>query len=120
MSSNRIAYSENGAPISEEPLYRLAKGGASKPNAIGTCDITKAHDSKGGGVSNKYVLANMKPVARVQSRHRVSPSPRKIPQYKLDIMALEMLSKMATDVHMPLEMMLKQQTSIRRNLPRFR
>ena len=120
MSSNKIAYSRHGAPISERPHYRLAKGGASKPEAKGTCDIDKAHDSQGGGVRNYYVLANMKPVARVKSRNRVSPSPRKIPNYELDIMELEMLSKMAVDVHMPLEMMLKQQTSIRRNLPRFR
>ena len=120
MSSNRIAYSENGAPLSEKPHYRLAKGGASKPNARGTCDISTAHNSQGGGIQNKYVLANLKPVARVQARHRVSPSPRKIPIYELDIMALELLSKMAVNVQMPLEMMLQQKSSIRRNLPRFR
>ena len=67
MSSNKIAYSDNGAPLTKQPHYRLAKGGASKPYASGTCDISTAHDSNGCGLKNYYVLANLKPVTRVQS-----------------------------------------------------
>ena len=115
MSSNRIKYAHDGSNF---PLYSLSKG--RKPQDMSTCHFSSGELRVKSGIQNYYVLANMQPVARVQSRHRVSPSPRKIPNYELDIMALEMLSKMAVDVHMPLEMMLKQQTSIRRNLPRFR
>ncbi len=82
MSSNRIAYSNTGAPLKQEPQYRLAKGRSAKPDAVGTCDLCEERDRMARGVRNTFVLATMKPVARVQSRHRVSPSPRKIPKYK--------------------------------------
>ena len=120
MSANKIAYAEHDLPLGKTPHYKLAKGSSTNPNGIGTCDLYKAGDREGSGITNSFVLERMKPVARVQSRHRVSKSPRKIPNYELDVMALEMLSKMAVNVQMPLEMMLQQQSRIRRNLPRFR
>ena len=124
MSSNRIAYSENGAPLSENPHYRLAKGGSAKPKAMGTCDISRAHDSLGGGIPNYYVLAKMKPVARVQSRHRVSPSPRKIPNYEMEsiIDKSAILNPIGAAMGQvaSLSMIMMQRNQIRMNLPRFR
>lgn len=62
--------------------YYLAKGKGSKPKARGTCLINKA---EGSGLQNSYVLEHEHFVQRprVQSRFSVSPSPRKVPRYKL-------------------------------------
>lgn len=120
MSSNRIAYSDTGASLKDEPHYRLAKGRSSKPNAIGTCDLFKANDGEGHGIGNRYVLRDMKPVARVQSRHRVSPSPRKIPNYEIDIMVEAALGKLALNLNTPLAMVHNFRNNIRMNIPRYR
>ena len=124
MSSNKIAYSQNGVPLTEKPHYRLAKGGSAKPYAMGTCDISTANDGIGAGIQNYYVLAHMKPVARVKSRHRVSPSPRKIPNYEMEsiIDKLAVLNPIGTAMGQiaTLSMIMMQRNHIRSNLPRFR
>ena len=77
MSSNRIKYQSE--PY--HPMYSLSKGRKPKDKAI--CNFSDGSNVVQQHIDNENVLANMKPVARVQSRHRVSPSPRKIPQYQL-------------------------------------
>ena len=124
MSSNKIAYSDNGAPLTKQPHYRLAKGGSAKPNAIGTCDLFEANDGAGGGVTNDYALRTMQPVERVQSRHRVSPSPRKIPNHEMEsiIDGITLMNPISTGLGniATLAMILSHRNMIRSNLPRFR
>jgi hypothetical protein len=119
--SNRIRYvpEKDLDNLDNVALYEITKG--NKPHDITMCnDLAREVYPFRSGFTNKWVLENLVQVPRVQSRFRVSPSPRKIPSYTLDHMALELLSKMAVDVRMPLEMMIQQQHEIRRTLPRFR
>jgi len=57
--------------------YALSKG--NKPNDEAVCTNQKrSHEPFNSGFTNEHVLKKFVPVPRVQSRFRVSPSPRKI------------------------------------------
>ena len=77
MSSNRIKYQSKP----QHPMYSLSKG--RKPKGMTICHFSDGRNVVQKYINNEHILTTMKPVARVQSRHRVSPSPRKIPQYQL-------------------------------------
>ena len=117
MSANRIKYSTDGKNY---PLYKLTKG--RKPLGVGSCHFRGGEEQLNSGITNEYVLSQMKPVARVQSRHRVSKSPRKIPNYQLDIMVDELMRNMVGEPGLPLNFhqYMQKRQSIRQNMPRFR
>jgi hypothetical protein len=118
MSSNRIKYQSKP----HHPMYSLSKGRKPKDEAI--CNFSDGSNVVQQYIDNEHVLATMKPVARVQSRHRVSPSPRKIPNYEMEsiIDKLAVLNPIGTAIGQvaSLSMIMTQRNSIRRNLPRFR
>ena len=118
MSSNRIKYQSE--PYN--PMYSLSKG--RKPEDKAICNFSDGRNVVQQYIDNEHVLAEMKPVARVQSRHRVSPSPRKIPNYEMEsiIDKSAVLNPIGTAMGQvaTLSMIMMQRNQIRMNLPRFR
>jgi len=86
--NNRIGYQSLKSVTEKDPvIYKLAKGRSSKPKSVGMCGSSRTFrvgEQWRSRLCNDYILAEMVPVERVQSRHRVSPSPRKIPRYVLE------------------------------------
>ena len=86
--NNSIKYQTKESVGQTNPvLYKFAKGRSARPFAKGTCGSAKHFEDNvqwPSEISNVWVLDTMVPVARVQSRHRVSPSPRKMPRYVLE------------------------------------
>lgn len=118
MSSNRIKYQSEP----QHPMYSLSKG--RKPEDKVICHFSDGRNVVQQHIDNKHIIDTMQPVARVQSRHRVSPSPRKIPNYEMEniIDKLALLNPIGTAMGQvaTLSMIMMQRNNIRMNLPRFR
>jgi len=119
--NNKLRYISRGITKGAEfPQYKLARGRANNPNGEAICigDV----GSWPSNINNEWILRTMVQVPRKQSIHRVSPSPRKIPQYELDIMVTEVLGDMRGNMGVPLTFMEQQvhATRVRQQMPRFR
>ena len=119
MSSNRIKYSAHG---NEYPLYSLSKG--RKPTDKAIVQFSSGETRGNTSIDNAHVLIEMQPVVRVQSRYRVSPSPRKIPNHEMEsiIDKLAVLNPIGTAMGQvaSLSQIMMQRNQIRMNLPQFR
>ena len=124
--NNSIKYQTKASIGETDPvLYKLAKGRSAKPHAVDTCGSATCFETGGQWISrvpNVWILETMVPIARVQSRHRVSPSPRKIPNYEIDIMVEESLRTILPSIGMPLYFVQHGNllNNIRMQTPRFR
>jgi len=116
--NNKLRYTSN--VTLEFPQYRLARGRANNPHGEPLCIGSRS--SWPSKLNNAWVMITMTQVPRKQSIHRVSPSPRKIPQYELDFMVTTVLGDMRGNMGVPLTFMEQQvhATRVRQQMPRFR